>query len=223
MKKKYIFGRYSVFSLVLTAGLFFSGCGNGGNATNRLAANPVGAVLEEQIAKNEAEAMANPEGVETDAVIDDKKAVGETAPDSISGALKDFGTLVSGQVEENGTDGVDYDLSLMSPDMVYASVYQLMNDPSEFEGKVFRMEGIYYASYFEVTEKIYHYVIVEDAAACCAQGIEFVWGDGSHVYPDEYPKNESRVMVEGTFETYREENDSRLYCRLRDAKMVSVN
>lgn len=35
--------------------------------------------------------------------------------------------------------GVDYDLTQMNGDMVYATVYQMMADPSTYEGKTFRM------------------------------------------------------------------------------------
>ncbi len=60
---------------------------------------------------------------------------------------------------------VDYDLTQMSSDMVYATVYQLM------------------------------------------------------VKPDEYPEDNAEVIIEGTFETYREEEDASLYCRLADATL----
>ena len=60
---------------------------------------------------------------------------------------------------------VDYDLTQMSSDMVYATVYQLM------------------------------------------------------VKPDEYPEDNAKVIIEGTFETYREEGDASLYCRLADATL----
>lgn len=60
---------------------------------------------------------------------------------------------------------VDYDLTQMSSDMVYATVYQLM------------------------------------------------------VKPDEYPEDNAKVIIEGTFETYREEGDASLYCRLADAML----
>lgn len=48
---------------------------------------------------------------------------------------------------------------------------------------------------------------------CTGTGI--VWGDGSHIYPDEYPTDGTEVVVDGTFELYME-NDSR-YCRLANA------
>lgn len=116
-----------------------------------------------------------------------------------------------------GNADVDYDLTSMSSDMVYATVYQMMVDPDAYIGKTLCMDGLYYAAYDEVSKKYYHYCLIQDAAACCAQGLEFVWGDGSHVYPDEYPKENEEVRVQGVFETYQEDGDSNLYCRLKDA------
>ncbi len=119
----------------------------------------------------------------------------------------------------NDQDNIDYDLTAMGSDMIYATVYQLMINPEEYVGKTIRMEGTYYATYYEPTAKYYHYVIIEDATACCAQGLEFIWEDGSHAYPEEYPEDEAEVTVTGTFETYKEEGDENLYCRLRDASL----
>ena len=42
------------------------------------------------------------------------------------------------------------------------------------------------------------------ATAYCAQGLEFVWDDGSHAYPDDYPADGEEVVVTGVFETYAE-------------------
>lgn len=117
---------------------------------------------------------------------------------------------------------IDYDLSEMTPDLVYASVYQLMVEPFEFEGKVFRMTGNYYATWYDPTQRYYHYLVIEDAAACCAQGIEFVMGDGSAKYPEEYPKSNSVLEITGVFETYQEEGDDRIYCRIKDANVKLV-
>lgn len=117
---------------------------------------------------------------------------------------------------------VDYDLTTMNSDLVYASVYQMMLSPEDFVGKSVKMRGKYFASFYELTGKMYHYVIIEDAAACCAQGLEFVWEDGSHVYPDEYPENESYVEVKGIFRLYQDEGDERMYCRIEDSTMELI-
>lgn len=127
------------------------------------------------------------------------------------------------QQPETPANKVDYDLTQMGADMIYASVYQLMVEPEKFEGKTFKMVGTYYSTWYEPTARNYHYIIIEDAAACCAQGIEFVWGDGSHVFPDEYPKGNVRLEVTGTFITYKEPGDDRLYCRLDNATIKQID
>ena len=137
---------------------------------------------------------------------------------------KDTEDTISGAEDVRNTDGtVDYDLTQMSSDMVYATVYQMMVTPEEYEGKTFRIDGNFYATYYEATKKYYFYCVIQDATACCAQGMEFVWEDGSHIYPDEYPEDNAEIVVEGTFETYKEEGDQNLYCRLSDAILQQEN
>ena len=137
---------------------------------------------------------------------------------------KDIEDTISGAENVRDTDEtVDYDLTQMSSDMVYATVYQMMVTPEEYEGKTFRIDGNFYATYYEATKKYYSYCVIQDATACCAQGMEFVWEDGSHIYPDEYPKDNAEIVVEGTFETYREDGDENLYCRLSDAILQQKN
>jgi len=194
--------------IVLLLLLTVTGCGNDGNVANRVVnGNNVDKVINEQIDKTESE--NNSSDSEKDAST--KPEGGSEERDYIS--------------EKSGNDSViiDYDLTNMSSDMVYAIVYQMMVDPDAYIGKTFRMEGMYYAVYYEPTGKYYHYCIIQDALACCAQGMEFVWGDGSHVYPDEYPKENTKIVVQGTFETYREDGDDNLYCRLKDATMEVIN
>lgn len=137
---------------------------------------------------------------------------------------KDIEDTISGAENVRDTDEtVDYDLTQMSSDMVYATVYQMMVTPEEYEGKTFRIDGNFYATYYEATKKYYFYCIIQDATVCCAQGMEFIWDDGSHIYPDEYPEDNAEIVVEGTFETYREDGDENLYCRLSDAILQQKN
>lgn len=117
---------------------------------------------------------------------------------------------------------VDCDLTMMGSDMVYATVYQMMINPNDYVGKTVRMDGNYYATWYEETKKYYHYCLIQDAMACCAQGMEFVWEDGKHAYPDEYPQEDAQVVVTGVFETYKEEGDDNLYCRLEGASLEVV-
>ena len=152
-----------------------------------------------------------PETSQTEAVITENVAA-ETAAAETAVMETEIET-----VQENSR--VDYDLTEMDSDMVYVMVYQLMIDPDQYIGKTFRIAGSFRAIYSDQTQKWYSYCLVQDALACCAQGVEFVWGDGTHIYPDEYPLEDTRIVVEGTFETYQEEGSDSLYSRLADASM----
>ena len=183
-----------------------TGCSNRKNTDGKGVnnTNSVDKVIENQIANEDNKTETTESGESSSGIV-----LNEDGEDIISGA--------EDVREAEGT--VDYDLTQMSSDMVYATVYQMMVAPEEYEGKTFRIDGNFYAAYYEATKKYYFYCIVQDATACCAQGIEFVWDDGSHIYPDEYPEDNAEIVVEGTFETYQEEGDSSLYCRLADATL----
>ena len=61
-----------------------------------------------------------------------------------------YGQVVNGDssvIAQYKSEGVDVDLTLMGSDLVYATVYQMMSKPEEYEGKTIRIEGKYYASY----------------------------------------------------------------------------
>ncbi len=100
-------------------------------------------------------------------------------------------------------EGVDVDLTVLSKTVVYAQVYNMMLTPEEYTGKIVKMAGSYTEFYDESTGKRYHACIIQDATACCAQGIEFLLTD-DYSYPDDYPKDGDEICVTGTFETYHE-------------------
>lgn len=196
--------------LLMAAALCLMGCGQetGSNKAAGEMQSNVDKVMEEQ--------MENAKRTTQDAIqndIDVDKAI-EKAKD---GALK------NGKQENDDKSGessdVDYDLTVMSSDMVYSTVYQMMTDPETYVGKTVRMNGAYVVNYWESTDTYYHCVLIKDAQACCQQGIEFVWGDGNHKYPDDYPEESAEVLVTGTFETYKEDGDTNLYCRLENATL----
>ena len=121
--------------------------------------------------------------------------------------------------EDFSSEGVDYDLTKMDSNMVYATVFEMMRSPERYEGKVFKIHGTFSADYYEPTKQYYYYIQIADAMACCSTGLEFVWGDGTHKYPQEYPKENTEILVTGTFETYQEEGDENLYCHIKDATL----
>ena len=112
---------------------------------------------------------------------------------------------------------IDVDLSTISGTVVYSQVYDMMMQPETYLGQRIRMKGAF--SYYQDpdTKQEYFAVVIADATACCAQGIEFVW-EGEHTYPQDYPPLETEITVTGTFGTYEENGYS--YLQLTDAEIA---
>ena len=187
---------------LLAAVMLISGCGKqADNGKGINSGKTVDKVIESQVKKEEQKKTE--ESTKEDNQKNDQQNTDTQTPESVQGSV-------------NAPEAaVDVDLSVMDSDMIYATVYQMMSDPEQYVGKTFRIEGKFYVTYDEMTKNQYYYCVIKDATECCAQGLEFVWGDGSHIYPDEYPTDGTEVVVDGTFELYME-NDSR-YCRLANA------
>jgi uncharacterized membrane protein YcgQ (UPF0703/DUF1980 family) len=115
------------------------------------------------------------------------------------------------------SDEIDIDLTAMSGTMVYSEVYNMTSYPEEYIGKRVKMNGIFDVYYDEESGINYFACIIQDATACCAQGVEFEPLD-SYSYPEDYPEDGDIVVVEGVFDTYEE--DGYTYCTLRDAKFI---
>ena len=125
--------------------------------------------------------------------------------------------------KSSSADGIDIDLTKMSSTMVYSTVYSMITTPDDYMGKKIRVTGNFNAYHSENTDKTYFSVIIADATACCQQGLEFIWDDGSHVFPDEYPEDGSDAIVTGVFETYKDNPDDVYeYIRLKDASFEVV-
>ena len=101
------------------------------------------------------------------------------------------------------TSDIDVDLTKLNSTMVYSEVYSMVNEPDEFLGKTIKVQGAFNASYFDQTGKYYYFIVISDATACCAQGLEFIWS-GDHAYPQDYPENGTTVEIVGTFGQYDE-------------------
>lgn len=117
---------------------------------------------------------------------------------------------------------IDLDLTKLSSTMVYAEVYNMTTSPEAYIGKTVKMTGSF--TIFQATDdygqvipdSLYFACIIADAAACCAQGIEFVL-EGDYAYPDDYPELESSITITGEFQTYEE--NGRTYVHLVNATM----
>lgn len=116
--------------------------------------------------------------------------------------------------ETKDINDVDVDLTVLSSTMVYSEVYNMMVNPDVYLGKTIKVIGPYYAGQLVYgTEKYYHFVVISDATACCQNGIEFIWDDNSHVYPDEYPKDNTVIEITGVFSSYEESGNTYYYLK----------
>ena len=93
----------------------------------------------------------------------------------------------------------------------------MMVFPEQYIGKTVKMGGLFAYYHDEATGNYYFACIIQDATACCAQGIEFVLTD-NYVYPDDYPEVDKEICVVGVFATCQEGNFT--YCTLRNATLL---
>ena len=116
-------------------------------------------------------------------------------------------------------NAVDVDLTQLSSTMVYSEVYAMMTEPENYIGKTVRMHGNFATQEYN-GQRLYA-CIVQDATACCAQGLEFE-PESTLSYPDDFPEPGAEITVTGTFDSYKEEVDGNtyIYLVLRNAQMV---
>lgn len=114
------------------------------------------------------------------------------------------------------TDGVDVDLTQLSSTMVYSEVYAMVCAPEDYLGKTVRMRGLFASQ--EVEGQRLYACIIQDATACCAQGLEFEPENA-----EKLPEPGAEITVQGTFDCYQEETGDGnfyLYLVLRDATIL---
>lgn len=213
-----------VVAACLVTALMMTGCGSDAESDSKFQQNnQVNEVLQSQMAAEDAKKDTTEATTETtteattQATTEATTEAVATKSEADSSESASSGEELTGEPDPN----VDVDLTVMNSDMVYATVYQMMVDPDSYVGKKIKMDGNYYTAEDPETGVRYFFVIIQDATACCSQGLEFVWDDGSHVYPDEYPADNAEVEVEGTFELYKDNPDDQMqYVRIADAALT---
>ena len=176
------------------------------------------AVLSEQISQADAKGEGQNEAVIANGDAGDTDAQTDGVTDVIyADAAETEQKPDTEETDAKGEEAVDIDLTKLSSTMVYSEVYDMMNVPQDYIGKVVKMNGTYMVYNDEETGNNYYACLIADAAACCQQGIEFVLND-SYSYPRDYPQAYDNVTVMGVFDTYMEGDYE--YCTLRNATLV---
>nr|MCR5716177.1 hypothetical protein [Lachnospiraceae bacterium] len=178
MKMRHWMGILALALLILV------GCGSDGGSASRIdQSNGVSDVLTSQMEAADAAAQTldqmrggtttgkEQEAEETQETGDAQAANGEAQETGGAQADSDAQAVANGG--STGDGSVDVDLTTLSSTMVYSEVYNMMVSPDAYVGKTIRMSGLMSIFLDEATEKYYYACIIQDATACCAQGIEF--------------------------------------------------
>ena len=175
----------------LVSAVFLGACSDGGNVASRSAsANPnsVEAVLQQQMAAEEPTAEPEP----TVDIMMENPPEAEVTDDFMADTYE-----LCGEPDPS----VDVDLTVMNSNMVYAEVYNMMMYPEDYIGKAIKIRGFYNVYEDEVNKQTYYSCIIQDATACCAQGIEFVPEDLQAFCENGYQQGDE-VTVSGVFDVY---------------------
>ena len=212
----------ALLAAALLTAAFLTACGGGRSSANsQVPVQSSGNPVDQIIAKKAAEASAT---APADGTV---KPEGTSAPPD--GAVKPEGTAAAEEVsasdpwlqedyvyeppENMSHDGIDVDLTVLSPTMVYAEVFNMISYAPDYVGKKIRMQGPAVSYTDAEIGKTYYACLIQDATACCATGLEYVLPEGS-----EYPEDDEEIIVTGVFDTYVDV-DGIEYCRLLDAVM----
>lgn len=99
---------------------------------------------------------------------------------------------------------IHVDLTKMSGTVVYAMVYQMVTEPLKFKGKHIKMKGFFSSYYDEEIERRFYGCVIQDALACCSQGLAFELSKPRQ-YPKEYPAEGEKITIEGDFDYEKDE------------------
>ncbi len=111
---------------------------------------------------------------------------------------------------------IDVDLSCMSNTMAYAEITHIIEDPTDYFGKVIKMHGICSIYTDPDTQKQYYNCVIPDAPGCCTQGLEFVLANQNT--PTLYDGQD--IIVTGILSSYQEGELHYLF--LQNAQLTSL-
>ena len=201
MKKPFEQREINILMTVLATVILLAGCGDK-TASGRVAVQTTGIsdVLQSAMAEEDGKNAAE----ESTTAGSQPETETETETEDDTAGIADQGD-------------VDIDLTVLSANMVYSTVFDMLYEPELYVGKTVKMEGMFTFIFVQETEKYLFGCIISDATACCSQGIEFIPTDDYH-YPEGFPQGGENITVTGIFEIL--EDNGEKYIALTDAKIL---
>ena len=213
-----MFGKISaviISAAVITAAL--SACGDTSATDTLIEKNESAAafVLTTAATTTAAAPAETSAATETTAAADNSS--GETETDDYLSYVPPVETKSFAEGIDAKNGDIDVDLTILNATMTYSQVYDMMTNPDLYTGKIVRARGTF--AYAHDNDRDYFAALVQDATACCSQGIEFVTA-ADMKYPDDYPPLDSEIIITGRFHSYKEGTFT--YIELLDAEVESV-
>lgn len=119
-------------------------------------------------------------------------------------------TFLTGCAKEPDTNGVDLDLSGLSITMVQAEYERIISNADDYIGKTIKVFGSFRTYLTDDAGGIAYYVIIIPGDDCCQMGFEFK-RDGNYTFPDDYPAQNSMILISGTLDRHEVFNSLSLY------------
>lgn len=130
------------------------------------------------------------------------------------------GTSNIGVTTNNINVDENIDLTKLNSTMLYARLTNIYDDPESYIGKTIKMKGQFSIATSNTTNQNYYYAMIYDELLCCQAGVEFIWDDNSHKYPEEYPAEGQEIEIEGEFSSYEENGDTYYYLNIKEIKVI---
>lgn len=96
---------------------------------------------------------------------------------------------------------IDIDLVTMSPTLVAAQVFWMMNSPGDFVGQVVRVLGTHATIFWEDGNMQLSYIVMDVDVSCCGEAFEFILAPHL-IEAYGYPEDGAIIEIIGTFSHY---------------------
>ena len=127
--------------------------------------------------------------------------------------------FISGCTEDETISEVDIDLTELSMTMIEAEYQRIITNAEDNIGKTIRTYGSYRTLIIDNAGNYLHFIVVVPGDECCWLGFEFI-RDGDYNFPDDYPAQNSAILITGTLDKYTDSGSSFLFIAVDD---LSVN
>ena len=87
----------------------------------------------------------------------------------------------SNEISPETHEKIDVDLTKLSPTMIYAEVFNILQAPNDYRCKILKIRGKYLASHDPQKDEMHHACVIYDATACCMQGFEFELAENQNI------------------------------------------